>query len=275
MQTNSNLDPKPTAPPSPPKANRWLLGIVTVTMIGAIGIGYLSLRVVQQIRSFKEFSARTQIAYQNLDHSYRFDEPGPGDSVDPERLEAYLLSRDRINGCVTPEVAAKTDALLQGNWKSQDEGLLRIVSDSHHFMEEATRRHLESLEYHQMSPKEYLWLHRYTIHQVLRAGEDSAAKDQLMETAGMIEASTQNTDASRGSFHTEDFLASLREEHAQREPIDAAVLQGWHDDSSLAALLDIWTALPDFAQTMNLSDTESAAAVVPLESGVSNAPQEL
>lgn len=232
-----------------------------MTMIGAIGIGYLSLRVVQQIRSFRDFSSRTQIAYQNLDHAYRFDEPSPGESADPDRLDAYFRSREKINECVTPEVARRSDALLQGNWKSQDEGVLRIVSESHHFMEEATRRHLEALESFQMSPSEYLWYHRYVVHEILRDENDSAAKDRLLETSQLLEASTQNVDASRGSFHTEDFLASLGKEHEGRESLDEAVLQNWHAETSLAALLDIWTALPDFAQAMNLGDTVSTAAM--------------
>jgi hypothetical protein len=239
LPRNTNLAPERPAFPRPSRTPRWLLIVSVLTMLAVLGMGYVSLRVVQRIRQFKGLSAEIRAAYQSAEARYRFTPPVEPAGLESDRISAYLRARERFFAAAPPEVEARVHSLLQRGRPASLRDTMRLVGSIHEFLRNGASMHLSALEEGQMGPAEFFWIHGWVVRSMLDPSSEDPRRKRLEETLKALEGTSEPVPGGARTFSADTFRNDLDRRFGLQPPLDRALLESYRIDTDLMACMDI------------------------------------
>lgn len=253
LPRNSNLDPDPPEFPPASRAPRWLLIVSVVTMLVVMGLGYLSLRVVQRIRQFKRLAAQIQADYEATEQRYPFEPPAEPRAPGPDRLEAYLRARASFASTIDARTEEKVATLLQSERPANVGDVARLYVLFYDFLAAGTEAHLQALEQERMGPTEFFWIHGYLLRDVLE-GPEGDPRRRLEEALDSLERHSAPIGGSTRNFEAQEFRALVDRRYTGYPSLGPGVPAGYRVEGELMACMDIIGASPGLTEGLGLKE---------------------
>lgn len=265
LPRNSNLDPDPPEFPPASRAPRWLLIVSVLTMLVVMGLGYLSLRVVQRIRQFKRLAAQIQADYEATEQRFPFDPPLEPRAPGPDRLEAYLRARASFAATIDARTEGRVASLLQSERPAGVGEVARLYVQFYDFLAAGTDAHLRSLEKEGMGPTEFFWIHGYLLRDVLE-GPEGGPRRRLEEALDSLERHSAPIGGSTRNFEALAFRQLVGRRYTGYPALESRIVAEYRVEGELMACMDIIGASPGLTEGLGLTklavpDPETAPAM--------------
>lgn len=219
-----------------------LLGVATLFTV--LGMGYVSLRVVQRMRQFKELATEIKTDYQQLDREYPFAAPLLPTPPSSERLHAYYRARSSFAAHVAPPMEARARTILKNSEGAKMSDVARLFGSFYSLLQQGTDSHLAILRQEKMGPSEFFWIHGYVLNSVLGAPEDDPRRAHLEWILTSLEQGSAPLNSDTHRFAATDFRRELDRRYAAFPEMPPNDVQAYEIKGETMACLDIIAATP-------------------------------
>lgn len=244
LPRNSNLDPDPPEFPPQSRVPRWMLILGIATMFAVMGMGYISLRVVQRMRQFKQLAAEIKADYQQLDQEFPFAAPLLPTPPSADRLHAYYRARSGFAAHVSPPMEARAEGILQREEAATMAEVVRLFSPFYDLLEKGTDSHLAILREEKMGPSEFFWIHGYVLNTILDAPAEDPRRRHLDWILDSLEDGSAPLSVDTRRFAALEFRKELDRRYSAFPEMKPGDLDEYETGGAAMACMDILAATP-------------------------------
>jgi len=219
-----------------------LLGIAT--MFAVLGMGYISLRVVQRMRQFKQLATEIKADYRQLDSEFPFTAPLLPATPSADRLHAYYRARSGFAAHVAPPMEARAKTILASGEAARMTDIARLFGSFYDLLKKGADSHLAILRDEQMGPSEFFWIHGYVLNNVLGAPAEDPRRAHLEWILKSLEQGSAPLSVDTRRFAAGDFRKELDRRYAAFPDMSPIDLHDFEIESEAMGCLDIIAATP-------------------------------
>lgn len=241
---NSNLEPDPPEFPPQSRVPRWVMLLGMVTMFAVLGMGYISLRVVQRMRQFKQLAVEIKTDYRQLDAEFPFNAPLLPTPPSADRLHAYYRARSGFAAHVAPPMEARAETILASGEAAKMSDVARLFGPFYDLLKKGTQSHLAILRDEQMGPSEFFWIHGYVLNTVLDAPTEDPRRAHLEWVLHSLEQGSAPLSTDTRRFAAGEFRRELDRRYAAFPDMKPVDVNEYEIEGEAMSCLDIIAATP-------------------------------
>ncbi len=213
-------------------------------MAVVLGMGYLSLRVVQRMRQFKQLAAEISEDYRALDAQYPFAAPLLPEAPESDRLDTYYHARSSFGAHIAPPIELRARGILQNGEAASMRDIARLFGSFYQLLDQGTQAHLAVLHQAEMGPSEFFWIHGYVLDSILDAPETDPRRTHMEWTLDSLERGSAPLASNAKKFVAAEFRRDLERRYAGYPELTPTALAAFSVESETMACMDIIAATP-------------------------------
>jgi hypothetical protein len=216
--------------------------IGVATMLAVLGMGYLSLRVVQRMRQFKHLASEISHDYRALDAEFPFVAPLLPSAPEPERMDAYYRARNSFAAHIAPPIEVRARGVLQNGEAATMSDIARLFGSFYQLLDQGTDAHLDVLRQEEMGPSEFFWIHGYVLDAILDAPENDPRRTHLEWTLDALERGSAPLTSNSRQFVALEFRKDLDRRYSGYPAMNPSALEPFAIEGETLACMDIIAA---------------------------------